>query len=40
MPGATDDEAVRIFVEFDRIDSAIKGKLIYILFKGLFIKLS
>ena len=25
MPGASDDEAVRIFIEFDRIDSAIKG---------------
>lgn len=25
MPGASDDEAVRIFVEFDRIDSAIKA---------------
>ena len=27
MPEASDEEAVRIFVEFDRIDSAIKGKI-------------
>lgn len=26
MPDSVEDEAVRIFVEFDRIDSAIKGK--------------
>ena len=25
MPDASDDEAVRIFVEFEKIDSAIKG---------------
>ena len=28
MPGVTEDEAVRIFIEFDRIDSAIKGRLL------------
>ena len=27
MPDVTEDESVRIFVEFDRIDSAIKGWL-------------
>ena len=28
MPGVTEDEAVRIFIEFDRIDSAIKGRFL------------
>ena len=27
IPGAPDDEAVRIFLEFERVESAIKGKL-------------
>lgn len=26
IPGAVDDEAVRIFLEFERVESAIKGK--------------
>lgn len=34
MPDNPDDEAVRIFVEFDRIDSAIKG--MYYLWKQNF----
>ena len=29
MPGVTEDEAVRIFIEFDRIDSAIKGRFLH-----------
>lgn len=27
IPGAPDDEAVRIFLEFERVESAIKGQL-------------
>lgn len=27
IPGAPDDEAVRIFLEFERVESAIKGNL-------------
>ena len=27
IPGAPDDEAVRIFLEFERVESAIKGTL-------------
>lgn len=26
IPGAPDDEAVRIFLEFERVESAIKGR--------------
>lgn len=28
IPGAPDDEAVRIFLEFERVESAIKGRLL------------
>ena len=30
MPEAEDEEAVRIYIEFDRIDSAIKGETLWI----------
>lgn len=29
IPGAPDDEAVRIFLEFERVESAIKGRVLY-----------
>lgn len=32
MPEADDDEAVRIFVEFERMESAIKGEKRTLLF--------
>jgi len=37
MPGAPHDEAIRIFVEFKRIESAIKGLYIFngYIFNGL-----
>lgn len=28
IPGAPDDEAVRIFLEFERVESAIKGRIL------------
>lgn len=28
IPGAPDDEAVRIFLEFERVESAIKGRVL------------
>lgn len=34
MPGSQEDEAVRIFVEFERIESATKGKCLFCLFRS------